>query len=95
MEDVTAIFEVLKLHEEELLIEEFTQLHNEPGIIPKNPMADTYNEYELIRHLTKDVLKQNISKIEEVLSEPEDHTFRVEHWSNIAKKNKEQTNAWC
>ena len=32
MEDVV-VFEVLKLREEELSIEEFTQLHNEPDII--------------------------------------------------------------
>ena len=85
MEDV-AVLEVSKLHEEELSIEDFTQLHNEPEIIPKDPLADIHNEDELIRHLTKDVLKRSISKTEEVLSEPEDHTFRVEHCSNSANK---------
>ena len=49
----------------------------------------------MFQHLTKDVLKRSISKIEEVLGEPEDHTFRVEHWSDIAKQRNEQTHAWC
>jgi hypothetical protein len=86
MEDV-AVLEVWKLQEDDLSIEQFTKLHNEPDIIRKDPLADIHNEDELILHLTKDVLKRIISKIEEVLSEVEDHTFRVEHWSNIAKKN--------
>ena len=58
MEDVV-VFEFLKLHEEELSVEEFTQLHNEP----EDPLADIHNEDELFRHLTKEVLKQIISKI--------------------------------
>jgi hypothetical protein len=98
MEDI-AVLEVLKLHEEELSVEEFTQLHNESDIIPKDPLADIHNEDELIRHLTKDVLKRSISKIEEVWSEPGDHTFRVEHSSNIVKKKRgggnEQPHACC
>lgn len=85
MEDV-AVLEVLKLHEEELSVEESTQLHKEPDIIRKNPLADIRNEDELIRHLTKDVLKRSINTIEEDLSEAEGHTCRVEHWSNMSKK---------
>jgi hypothetical protein len=77
--------EVLKWHEEELSVEESTQLHKEPDIL-KNPLADIHNEDELIRLLTKDVLKRIISKIEEDMSEAEDHTCRVEHWSNMSKK---------
>jgi hypothetical protein len=83
MEDV-AVLEVLNLHEEQLSIVEFMQLHKEPDIIAKDPLADIHNEDQLIRHLTKDLLKRSISEIEEVLSESDDHTFRVEHWSNIA-----------
>jgi len=77
MENVV-VLEVLKLHEEKLSVEEFTQLHNEPDVIAKDPLADIRNEGELFRHLTKEVLKRSISKTEEVLSEPEDHTLRVE-----------------
>ena len=62
MEDV-AVLEVLKLYEEELSVEESIQLHKKPDIILKNPLADIHNEDELIRHLTKEVLKQCISKI--------------------------------
>jgi len=84
MEDAV-LFEVLKLHEEELSVEEFTQLHNEPDI-PKDPLADIHNEDELFRHLTKEDLKRSVSKTEKVLSEPEDRTFRVERLSDIAKQ---------
>jgi hypothetical protein len=37
-------------------------------------------------------LKKSNNKIEEVLGELVDHTFRVEHWSNIAKKKKNVMN---
>lgn len=46
MEDV-AVLEVLKLHEEKLSNVEFTQLHNEPDIILKDPMADIHNKMNL------------------------------------------------
>jgi hypothetical protein len=54
MEDM-AVSDCLKLHEEELLIEKFTQLHNDPDILPKDTVADIHDEDEPIRHLTEDV----------------------------------------
>lgn len=65
MEDM-AVSDCLKLHEEELLIEKFTQLHNDPDILPKDTVVDIHDEEEPIRRLTKDILKRSINEIEEV-----------------------------
>jgi hypothetical protein len=61
-----------------------TQLQNKPDILSKDSVADIHNEGETIRRLPKDALKRSNNTIEEVLGEPVDNTFRIEHCSDIA-----------
>jgi hypothetical protein len=82
--EAVAVFE-LKLQEKDLSIEELIYVYKELIILAKDPVADIHDEDEPIRHLIKDVLKRSINRIEEILSEPEDRSCRVERCSNIAR----------
>jgi hypothetical protein len=59
----TDVVELLESHKEELSNEELMQLHEELGLVPKDPEADICDEDGPIQDLMKDVLMQSLYQI--------------------------------